>query len=95
MSMIIRNAQVRRESGDLVSEEWHFCVVGEQVVLDRYTYLERASKRHKYRAVRWYERINARDSTVKLDEVPFPDDVTEEALAEVRSRFYVVKELRR
>lgn len=86
---------IARKRDDLTEEEWSFAVVGEQIVLDRYRYLERASKRHKHRAVRWYERLDHRSNTLKLDAVPLPDDVAEEALATVRARFRVVKEFQR
>lgn len=87
---------VRREKpGGLSAEEWSFSVIEDQILLGHYSTLTRPSKRHKYQRVGWYDRYNKRDSTLKLDDVPLPDDVAEEVLAEVRARFRVVRELRR
>ncbi len=86
---------VRRERDALTTEEWKFCVVGEQIVLDGYGYWTRPTKRHKPHVVKEYDRLNRRHSSMVLAEVPFPDDVAAEALTQVTSRFRVVRELQR
>lgn len=93
--MMLLPCKVVRKRDDLTEEEWSFSVINEQIVLNYYCYLERPTKRHKHRVVRYYDRLNHRDRTVKVDDVPFPDDVAAEALAEIRARFRVVKDFQR
>jgi hypothetical protein len=82
--------KVRREAG-LDAQEWTFTIIEEQVVLQTYRVLTRETKRHKERGRQYYNRLNERNSTMKQAEVPLPDDVAAEALAQVLARFRVVR----
>ncbi len=86
--------KIRREIG-LDAEEWSFVVIDEQIVLQDYARLTRPTKRHKEQCRDWYDRLNTRDCKLKLDEVPLPQDVADEALRGIQSKFRVVREYKR
>ena len=94
--MLFTNCIIRRETpGTLDAQEWVFVVLDNQVVLDRYMELSRPTKRHKELTNQFYNRLNTRDCTLEISEVPLPDDVAAEALAKVIAQFRVVKEYTR
>lgn len=74
---------ITRESPDNLSlQSWLFCMLDLDAVLDRYSLGTRPTKRHKFHTAKVYNRLSERDSTLKVAEVPVPDDV----VAEVRQR---------
>lgn len=84
--------EVERPSEDKLNNQiWRFCLLDEQLVLDSYIVTNRESIRHKPKNVKFYTRIDGRNNTILLNDVPFTDDVTSEALAKVVAKFKVVK----
>jgi hypothetical protein len=56
---------------DLTSHEWTWWFdEAYGLVLDGFVVLGRATKRHTKKPVRWYARLDARNSTLKESEVP-------------------------
>lgn len=95
----MHDVTIIRTSPDSLSQEvWGFEVIDFQIVLDSYKVETRATKKHKFaldnRAM-FYNRLNLRDSTVKVGKVPLPEDVAKDALQQVISNFTVVKEYAR
>jgi hypothetical protein len=80
---------ITRQSDDLHSEMWTFTYFDREhaLVLDRYDAMERPSKRHKPRTIRYYDRMSHRSwstsDAMDLAAVPIPKDVIEE----VRQKF--------
>jgi len=86
------NIKIERPDGDLRTEIWTFWYwdSAHAFVLDKFDRCGRASRRHKFRVLDKYDRLEwrhwgSRDGARRLllEEVPWPDDV----IAEVRSRF--------
>jgi hypothetical protein len=73
---------ITRQSSDQIHHaHWEFWFQLESMTLwlDSYTELERKTRRHVARPIRAYSRLEQRYSTIPVDEVPLPDDVTQEA----------------
>ncbi len=75
----MENIKVRIDGGNasLLTEVWEFAFWEREgaLVLSRYHMEKRESVRHKWRTSGWYDRTNARDSTIKEEDVPLPDNV--------------------
>lgn len=56
-----------------------------KVVLDTYEYQMRETKRHHFRAVLRYERLNKRDSNIQIADVPKEDWIRLTAIGQVIS----------
>jgi hypothetical protein len=73
---------VIRESLDrLVKQDWVFTYSEDRHALYLHDYGDwnRPSRRHGYVCEKHWQRIDERQNTIKLDEVPFPADVVIEA----------------
>jgi len=81
--------EIERPIDDLSKELWVFGVIDNMVVLNAYSLLVRASRRHKFKAQKAYDRYSNRYDKIKEDEVPTPEDVFDEALAQARSQLVV------
>ncbi|WP_425953051.1 hypothetical protein [Ralstonia pseudosolanacearum] len=60
---------------------WGFFLNGSQLVVDTYTVWSRQSKRHKEKIVASWSRLNSRDSTLKIEDVPFTPEIAAGAKA--------------
>lgn len=65
------------------------------LVLTSYRFQTRVSKRHKWQTQAYYGRLNPRETTLSLSEVPLPEDVQAEALNTLCAMFIVAKDYRR
>ena len=75
--------EIVREEGPLRRRVWTFTVLDfPKVILDGYSVQERATKRHKWRALD--EGYYARLGRVRSPEPEVPDDVVEDALQAYR-----------
>jgi hypothetical protein len=57
--------------------------------LNRYEVLNRETTRHKFKIVKFYDRLKERDSNLKEDEVPFTEEIKNKALNECISKLSV------
>lgn len=91
---------VVRTSPDGLSEQtWQFIVhvddgIRIRVVLDGYYAGARPTKRHAFKSMASYNRLSPRVSTIKVDNVPLPPDVENQAHATVADRIVVTKSYR-
>lgn len=60
-----------------------------QLVLDAFSFAERASKRHKWQAVSTWDRIDRRESTISREQVPQREEVRQAVLKEFVERITV------
>jgi hypothetical protein len=61
-------------------------------ILDGYTLARRETKRHSYKPVAWYTRMDNRGATIRVaHEVPWPDDLEAEVLDRARALVRVVR----
>ena len=92
--MNIRNSAERMSEDYLSCEVWKFWFYDYYglLVLDYYAKMSRPTKRHKFRADEWWSRLDNRGSSLKIEDVPFPDDVTTEAREKFIAQIKVVKE---
>jgi hypothetical protein len=71
----------------------HVYLLGSVLVVDSYEEFERATKRHKPRALKHWSRLNKRDSTMPQEDVPLTPEIMAEAkaqyLAELESKLSV------
>lgn len=76
------NIEITRFNSELSKRIWRFNFGAEYgdvfLVLDGYSLLERATKRHSWKAIEWYRRLDNRGSTLKYSGVQVPDDVIKE-----------------
>lgn len=86
--------EIERVSEDLLTvEKWRFLFVdrGCRLVLDTYSKLVKPTKRHGFKVVEKYDRLNQRDNRMPLDEVPFDDDIAVAAYNKFIEQIRVVK----
>lgn len=73
---------------DLNKDVYRFYQNGLTFLLNDYVKLERKTKRHGWRVVGLYERLNIRRSNVNLEDVPFTDEMVEivrnKAISEIK-----------
>lgn len=75
----------------LLIERWKFYLSGTNLILNTYFKGERKTKRHSYQPLHSYNRIMSRDSTIKVDDIPLPEDVKQEAIDIIISKLEVKK----
>jgi len=73
----------------LVLEWWRFSLIDQCLVLDAYVKTVRKSKRHKGIQEQAYVRLFARDSTISEEQVPWSQELAEEALRVLTSSIRV------
>ena len=83
--------EVERIINDLEKENWGFTLVDKTLVLAHYRYLARATKRHGFKAIKFYSGWDRRVSTVGVGDVPLPEDVAQEAKQKLFDMVKVVK----
>lgn len=78
-------------------EQWSFWFYDdrETLVLDSYKVMQRESRRHKFKIVKQYSRLDERgvppSIRLNVEDVPFDQDIGRQAIAELASRIKVVK----
>lgn len=74
--------QVVKDQTPLEQMKWLFWFHGGDttIYLDSYHFYRRNTKRHAFKAVEWYTRLDQRNNTLKEENVPLPDDVKTAAL---------------
>lgn len=88
----------RHGNGRLTKEVWEFWFYDRDMTLylDSYRVFERLTKRHGYKCIFDYTRINQRNNTIKsITDVPWPDDVVKEAEWHLQLSLSVKKEFKR
>lgn len=101
--MSVDHAFVKRESEDKLSwSVWRFWKnpSDERVYLDEYVHQTRPTRRHVHRTTARYERLFRRPTgdpgeSLKYEQVPLPQDVIDEALAEYVKQITFVGEFKR
>jgi hypothetical protein len=88
--------EIIRQSDDLNRQVWQFDFMDYYnkplVVLNYYRLQSRPTKRHNWRNSEYWERLG-RGSSLKMDEVPLPDDVKQEALQAFMGQVRIVKDV--
>ena len=83
---------IERTKDELTKETWNFTLIRETLFLNGYQLLKRESTRkRKYIAVKKYDRLQRRDSTIEESEVPFTEEIKKEAL----QRYFETIDVRR
>lgn len=91
----MKNIDVVRLSRDeLNKQEWTFFFNDQtmEIRLAVYRFMERITKRHKFKVDSFFNTYNIRDSLIARSDVPLPDDVCDEALQTFISKIKFVKE---
>jgi len=70
---------------------WSFYFMNHTLFLDSYSKERRESKRHKFKAIKKYERLFHRGRAIEEAEVPMPDWVKEEAIKQFTEAITVKK----
>lgn len=73
---------VTRQDSPTSQQEWRFYFLDRDATLylDTYILSERPTTRHKFKWAKYYNRTDGRSNTIKLPDVPLPDDVSAEAM---------------
>lgn len=84
--------EIQKQIDELTLEKWRFYILDKRIYLDAYYLLQKESKRHKnFRTLKGYERLSERNSTMREGEVPFTDEIKQEALNKFVSLLKVMK----
>jgi hypothetical protein len=78
-----------------ILESWSFCLIDNVLVLDSYIISVKEKGKRKYKIIKQYDRLYRRDSTLTIDEVPFPEDVQIDAKNDIMNQITVSKKLSR
>ena len=91
---MMSNIEVSRIENDLRHETWTFWFDDSRgwLILNEYRKWERTTKRHKHITVAFFHRIDGRNNTVSIDQVPWSDDIASQALHEFMKRIRILKE---
>jgi hypothetical protein len=90
------NVEVIREADNkLFRESWRLTQIDNYLSLAQYLIERRNTLRHKYQIEKSYNFTDHRNNTISLIEVPFPDDVKQEAIDLLVKQIKVVKEINR
>jgi len=84
------NITVVLSNGDLQKDEWTFWVTDdlERMILNRYYRFQKTTKRHGWRVFDHYNRLNTRDSSIKVDQVPFENWLVESARQKLAQKVF-------
>ena len=86
MTITIQQAQE-----ELTMEEWVFSSDNARLMLFCYTLQTKQSKRHKFITSELYHRTYPNKSTLKVEDVPLPEDIKRQALEAFVAKISVVK----
>ena len=82
---------IQQSQDELTMEEWVFSSDDAQLMLFCYTLQIKQSKRHKFITSELYHRTYPNKSTLKVEDVPLPEDIKQRALDAFVARISVVK----
>jgi len=75
--------RIEKQINELEKEVWSFTVINNNIFLNGYDYMTKESKRHrKYSSVKKYDRIMKRVCSIQESEVPFTDEIRQQAINE-------------
>lgn len=74
------HVEININKDELERERYIFYYLDETLWLDKYFSEKRETKRHKYKIVKHYNRLSARESNVKEEDVPISKEIKQEAL---------------
>ncbi|MEB3150553.1 MAG: hypothetical protein VKL60_16265 [Sphaerospermopsis sp.] len=85
--------EIQKQIDELTFEKWRFTFMdGSRIYLDGYSLLQKESKRHKtFKVLKYYDRLSSRDSTMLESEVPFTDELKQQALSQFVSKIKVLR----
>lgn len=84
------NFTIEKTSEDgLDSEKWKFMLLDTDLVLDEYAKATRKTRRHGWLQTGRYSRLNRRDSTLTEAQVPWTQELANEALQRLFGFFHV------
>lgn len=63
------------DKDELNREIYRFTLMEFKLLLDSYGFETRETKRHKFKRVKWYDRLNQRDSTIKKENMFLPENI--------------------
>lgn len=77
---------------DLTIERWRFLFLDNNIVLDAYYLLQKESKRHRnFQVIKKYDSLSKRYSNIEEIEVPFSEEIKQEALNKFVSKIKVIR----
>lgn len=83
--------KIEKHIDELNKEEFNFWINGNSIILNSYFLFSCENiRKRKYNIVKKYSRISERDSNITLEEVPFTQEIREEALSEYVKTLRVV-----
>ena len=77
---------------ELNKDVYRFYQNGLTFLLNDYVKLERKTKRHGWRVIGLYERVSLRRGNIKLEDIPFTDEMVEMATNKAISQIKILKE---
>jgi len=73
--------KIEVEQNEFFKEVFSFVFLdGYVLYLDGYEYLERETKRHRFRSVKMYDRVKVRNSNISEKEVPLTKEIQDQAI---------------
>jgi hypothetical protein len=72
--------EIIKETDEFNREVYSFSLVGSKLILDDFKIEKRESKRHKFKAVKIYDRHRKRESTLTIDQVVLTEDIKQEVI---------------
>lgn len=83
---------IEKQIDDLTVERWRFSFLYGTIFLDGYCLLQKENKRKRnFVVLKKYDRTISRDNTIPESEVPFTDELKNEALSKFVSTIKVLK----
>lgn len=76
---------------DLERDVYTFWIVDFNLILDSYKVQFRESKKHKFKNLKTYERIDKRNSTMKLSDFEIPSYIEDDVKEMVKNKLVVLK----
>lgn len=77
---------------DLTIERWAFLFLDNNIVLNAYCLLKKESKKHRnFKVIKIYDSLSNRNSNIEESEVPFSEEIKQEALNKFVSKIKVIR----
>lgn len=80
---------IERKIDDLTTEMFYFWLNDLVLILDSYIVVKRKTKRHKGEILKKYDRLRGRESTLSETDVPFTEEIKQQAIEYVTSKLSV------
>ena len=84
------NITISKKTTELKTELQTFWLRENTLVLDTYIISEKETKKHKFKIVKQYDRLNERSFNLKENEVPFTSEIKLEALTKLIDSLKIV-----